>query len=159
MAIRSVLTDPDPRLRTPCQPVDRFDASLSGLVEDLVDTLADSGAIGLSAPQIGDTRRVLAVHVPDDERGLRVYLNPTILARRGVAIIEESCLSLPGIEAHVWRAAQVHVAFQNERGEDEELEVDGLHAVCLQHEIDHLDGRLFVDRLSWWRRRLLRRAA
>ena len=159
MAIRSVLTDPDPILRTPCQPVDRFGTPLSGLVEDLADTLTDSGAIGLSAPQIGDTRRVLAVHVPDDGHGLRLYVNPKILARRGVAIIEESCLSLPGIEARVWRAAQVRVAFNNDRGKEEELEVDGLHAVCLQHEIDHLDGRLFVDRLSWWRRRLLRRAA
>lgn len=159
MAIRSVLTDPDPLLRTPCQSVDGFGTPLSGLVADLVDTLADSGAIGLSAPQIGDTRRVLAVHVPDDEHGLRLYVNPRIIAKRGFAIIEESCLSLPGVEAPVWRAAQVRVAFQNERGEDKALEVDGLHAMCLQHEIDHLDGKLFVDRLSWWRRRLLRRAA
>lgn len=159
MAIRRVLTDPDPLLRTRCERVERFDPALAGLVEDLVDTLADSGAIGLSAPQIGDARRVLAVHVPDDEHGLCLYVNPRVLAKRGVAVITESCLSLPGVEAHVWRAAQVRVAFQNDRGEAEEREVDGLHAVCLQHEIDHLDGKLFVDRLSWWRRRLLRRAA
>jgi len=159
VAIRSVLTDPDPLLRTRCEPVDQFGTSLSGLVEDLVDTLADSGAIGLSAPQIGDARRALVVHVPDDERGLRVYLNPMILAKKGFALTEESCLSLPGVEANVWRSAQVRVAFRNIQGEDEELEVDGLHAVCLQHEIDHLDGKLFVDRLSWLRRQILRRAA
>jgi len=159
VTIRHVLTDPDPLLRSRSRPIENFDDSLTGLIQDLTDTLADSGAIGLSAPQIGDARRVVAVHVPDDERGLCVYVNPQILAKRGFAIIEESCLSVPGVNAHVLRAAQVRVSFCRGQGEEEETEVSGLHAVCLQHEIDHLDGKLFVDRLSWWRRRLLRRAA
>jgi peptide deformylase len=128
-------------------------------VNDLCDTLAHHGAIGLAAPQIGVMQRVLVIHVPDDDRGRQVYINPEIIAKRGLAIIEESCLSLPGIEGRVMRAAQVVVRTSDCRGRMEEREIDGLHAMCLQHEIDHLNGKLFSERLSWFRRLRMRGAA
>ncbi|MEL7045882.1 MAG: peptide deformylase [Pseudomonadota bacterium] len=159
MAVREILTDPHPILHEPCKAIDDFGQGLAQLSQDLCDTLADSGAIGLSAPQIGRTERLIAVHVPDDERELCIYVNPEIIRRRGFAIIEESCLSVPGVEASVMRAAQVLVRYQDLAGETREEEVSGLHAVCVQHETDHLEGKLFVDRLSWWRRRRLRKAA
>ncbi|MEM9314674.1 MAG: peptide deformylase [Pseudomonadota bacterium] len=159
MAVRDILTDPHPLLHEPCEAVEDFGDTLKDLSRDLCDTLADRGAIGLSAPQIGRPERLIAVHVPDDDRDLCVYVNPEIIKRRGFAIIEESCLSVPGVEAPVMRAAQVLVRYQNLEGETLEKEVSGLHAVCVQHETDHLDGKLFVDRLSWWRRRRLRKAA
>ena len=159
MAIREILTDPHPLLRERCRSVEAFGHELTQLSQDLCDTMKDSGAIGLSAPQIGRAERLIAVHVPDDERDLCIYVNPEIIKRRGFAIIEESCLSVPGVEAPVMRAAQVLVRYQDLAGETREEEVSGLHAVCVQHETDHLEGKLFVDRLSWWRRRRLRKAA
>jgi peptide deformylase len=159
MAIRDILTDPHPLLREQCAEVMDFDAATAALHRDLCDTLAASGAIGLSAPQIGEAQRIIAVHVPDDGRGLCVYINPELQRKRGFAIIAESCLSIPGVEAPVMRSAQVQIRYRTEDGQEAETEVDGLHAVCLQHEMDHLEGRLFTDRLSWWRRRRLRRAA
>jgi peptide deformylase len=159
MAVQPILEDPDPTLHEVCTAISTFDDAVTDLVTDLVDTLAASGAIGLSAPQIGETCRALAVHVPDDGRGLRIYLNPEIINKRGFAIIEESCLSIPGIEGRVMRSAQVQLRYQDADGTVQETEVDGLHAVCVQHEIDHLNGVLFTERLSWWKRRRLRRAA
>lgn len=159
MTVRTILEDPHPLLHEVCDAVSVFDESVHQLTTDLADTLADSGAIGLSAPQIGETVRALAVHVPDDGRGLQIYLNPEIITKRGFAIIEESCLSVPGVEGKVMRSAQLQLRYQDQNGEAQEAEVDGLHAVCVQHEIDHLDGKLFTERLSWWKRRRLRRAA
>ena len=159
MAIVDIRTDPDPLLHQRSAPVDAFDDDLAALIDNLRDTLAHHGAIGLAAPQIGRLQRVVAIHVPDDGRGLQVYVNPEIIAKRGLAIIEESCLSVPGVEGRVMRAAQVLVRRSDRAGHVEECEVDGLHAVCLQHEIDHLEGKLFTERLSWLRRLRLRRAA
>ncbi|MEE4277569.1 MAG: peptide deformylase [Halieaceae bacterium] len=159
MAVRDILIDPHPILREQCAEVTDFGEPCADLLRDLCDTLAASGAIGLSAPQIGAAQRIVAVHVPDDGRGLCVYTNPELIRKRGLAIIEESCLSVPGVEAPVMRSAQVLIRYRDENGDEAETEVDGLHAVCLQHEMDHLEGKLFTDRLSWWRRRRLRRAA
>lgn len=159
MTIASIVTDPDPRLHERCHPVVNFDPDVDGLIADLRDTLTASGAIGLSAPQIGRPERVIAVDVPDDGRGLQIYINPEIVSKRGFAIIEESCLSVPGVEGRVLRAAQVRLRYRDRTGAEREAEVDGLHAVCVQHEIDHLDGVLFTQRLSWWKRRRLRKAA
>lgn len=159
MAVVDILTDPDPRLRATCAPIGEFGNALVPLLTDLRETLAASGAIGLSAPQIGAAKRVIIVDVPGDGRGSCVYINPEVQARRGFAIIEESCLSVPGVEGRVRRAAQVLLSYQDEDGHLLEAEIDGLHAVCVQHEIDHLDGVLFTERLSWWKRRRLRRAA
>lgn len=159
MAVRMILEDPHPLLHEVCGEVETFDDTFAELVTDLRDTLEASGAIGLSAPQIGSALRVLAVHVPDDGRGLQIYVNPEIELKRGFAIIEESCLSLPGIEGNVMRSAQVRLRYVDTQGQPAVAEIDGLHAICVQHEIDHLNGKLFTERLFWWKRRRLRRAA
>lgn len=159
MPIRGLLVDPDPMLREVSKPVTAFDQGLHELIRDLRDTLTASAAIGLSAPQIGVRQRALAVHVPDDEFGLQIYLNPKILARSTPGFIEETCLSLPGVKASVIRATRVRVRAAAPDGREYERDVHGMHAVCLQHEIDHLDGTLFVDRLFWWQRLRLKFAA
>lgn len=149
MTIRDVLTDPDPRLREPSRPVDNFDPALTALVTDLLDTMGEHGCIGLSAPQLGVPHRVLVIHVPNDAYGESVYINPEILDRRRPGFIEETCLSLPDIAGTVMRPTRVIVRAHDATGRGFEREIQGLHAVCLQHEIDHLDGTLFTDRMTW----------
>lgn len=158
MAERAIVEHPDPRLRAVSDPVESFDTELSGLVQDLFDTLASVGGIGLSAPQLGHSVRALVVSVQEDEYGPRAYINPEILDRSRPGIVEESCFSIPGIVGNVIRSTQVRVRALAADGSAFETTVDGMHAVALQHEIDHLDGRLFIDRLSWFRRFRLRRA-
>lgn len=144
---------PDDRLRQVAEPIEVFDEALAGLIDNLFETLEDSGGIGLSAPQIGQSLRVSVVHVPDDEYGPRAYINPLIVDKAGLGIIEESCISVPGVVGNVMRPTQVSVMSQDLKGDWHESKVSNMHAVCLQHEIDHLDGKLFIDRL-WWLRRL-----
>ena len=159
MPVRRILVDPDPMLRAVSKPVTVFDDGVYELARDLRDTLAAGTAIGLSAPQIGVLRRALAVHVPDDEFGLQIYFNPKILAKSTPGFIEETCLSLPDVKGSVIRATRVRVRAAAADGREYERDVHGMHAVCLQHEIDHLDGTLFVDRLFWWQRLRLKFAA
>jgi peptide deformylase len=159
MATMEILEHPDPMLREASQQVERFDADLRELVDNLFDTLAARGGIGLCAPQTGALQRVLVVHVPGDGYGPRVYINPRILWTAAPGFVEESCLSVPGIVGSVIRGTRARVAAQDANGNGFELEVDGLHAVCLQHEIDHLDGKLFIDRLTWFGRLRLRLSA
>ena len=156
MAIKQLLEYPDPRLRRSAQPVESFDATLAACIDDLRDTLREIGGIGLSAPQLGVGLRVSLVHVSDDGFGGRVYVNPRVVARSSPGLVEESCLSVPGIVGNVIRSTRLRVVAQNADGDSIETEVDGMHAVCLQHEIDHLDGKLFIERLSWLRRFQLR---
>lgn len=144
---------PDDRLRQVAEPIEVFDEALAELIDNLFKTLEDSGGIGLSAPQIGQSLRVSVVHVPDDEYGPRAYINPLIVDKAGLGIIEESCISVPGVVGNVMRPTQVSVMTQDLKGDWHESKVSNMHAVCLQHEIDHLDGKLFIDRL-WWLRRL-----
>lgn len=159
MSQRAIIEYPDPRLREPCEAVTAFDASLEELVNDLFDTLGTGSAIGLSAPQIGQLKQVLVVHVPDDDYGPRCYINPEILSTAGYGIVEESCVSVPGVVGNVIRHPQVDVRAWDVHGEAFETRLEGMHAVCLQHEMDHLQGKLFIDRLSWFRRLRIRRAA
>lgn len=160
MTRRAILEDPDPRLRLPSEPVDRFDAGLARLVGDLCDTLYAGSAIGLSAPQIDDRRRVLVMDLSETRSAPQVFVNPTILSRGSArGLVEESCLSLPGVSAKVLRAVQLRVAAQDADGRPFERDLADMEAVCLQHEIDHLDGVLFTDRLSLLRRLGLRLAA
>ncbi len=159
MAILDILEYPDETLRQVSQPVRVFDSALQSLVDDLFETLEYSGAIGLSAPQAGVLEQVLVVHVPDDDYGPQVYINPEILNSSRLGFIEESCLSVPGIVGNVMRATQVHVRAQDAGGQTFERALDGMHAVCLQHELDHLDGVLFVDKLSWFRKLRMKWAA
>jgi peptide deformylase len=156
MAVLPIITLPDARLREVSAPVEIFDQQTAELVDNLFATLESLGGIGLCAPQTGCLQRVLVVHVPDDSYGPRAYINPEILAASAPGFVEESCLSVPGIAGNVIRRTRVRVRAQDCRGELFEAAVDGMHAVCLQHEIDHLDGRLFIDRLSWFKKLRLR---
>jgi len=156
MAVREILVDPDPRLRQRCAPIEAFDADLAGLVEDLLDTLYAGTAIGLSAPQIGVPRRVLVMDLSSARDTPEVFINPEVLAVDRLARVEESCLSVPGVSATIVRPIRTKVRALNRHGELVEAKLEDLRAVCLLHEVDHLEGRLFTDHLPAWRRLLLR---
>lgn len=152
----AIIEHPDPRLREVSAAIEAFDPSVTKLVEDLFDTLSAVGGIGLSAPQAGYPLRAVVVNVPDDGVGPAAYINPEVVASTRPGLVEESCFSVPGVVGNVIRATRVTVRAQAADGSPFEAEVDGMHAVALQHEIDHLDGKLFIDRLSWFRRLRLR---
>lgn len=152
MARLTVLEYPDPRLRTVAQPVVEFDATLSRQIEDLFETLYASRAIGLAATQVDLHRRILVMDVSADQSAPLLFINPEILARDAMAMVEESCLSLPGISESVARATRVTVRTLDRDGRASERELRDLEAVCLQHELDHLDGRLFADHLAFFKR-------
>jgi len=155
MAKLEILEFPDARLRTVAKPVEHFDAELRQLVEDMVETMYDARGIGLAATQVNVHRRVLVLDVSENQDTPRVYINPEIVAREGTETCEEGCLSVPGIYAEVSRAEQITLAAQGVDGQAFREDLDGLHAVCIQHEIDHLDGKLFVDYLSPLKRRMV----
>lgn len=159
MAQLPILEYPDATLRATSSPVTDFDTDLTALVSDLFDTLAVRGGLGLSAPQTGRLQRVLVVHVPDDEYGPMAYINPEILKTAAPGLVEEGCMSVPGVLGNVIRPTQIRVRAQDPRGTCFERDLNGMHAVCVQHEIDHLEGRLFIDRLSWFRRMRIKAAA
>ena len=148
MALRQILHHPDPRLRLKAQAVTSFDASLGTLIEDMFETMYAAPGIGLAANQIDVQLRVIVVDTSSDKRSPHCFVNPTILATRGDEEMEEGCLSVPGIFDYVQRAEWVRIAAFDRNGAAFEFEVDGLLAVCIQHEMDHLDGKLFVDYLS-----------
>lgn len=152
MAVLPILEYPDPRLRRRAAPVADFDAGLAGLVDDLCETLRASGGIGLAAPQVGDPRRVLVIDLSGGAAPPEVYVNPEIFDPAVPGLVEESCLSVPGVVGNVLRATQLTVRARDRGGVAFERRLEGMRAVCLQHEMDHLEGRLFVDRLSMFRR-------
>jgi peptide deformylase len=153
----AILEYPDPRLRTKAEPVSRFDADLSRLVDDMFETLYASRAIGLAATQVDAHVRLIVIDVSDDRSAPSVFINPEILLRREIGMVEESCLSVPGVMGDVVRATKLRVRALDRHGVPFECDLEGLAAVCLQHEIDHLLGTLFVDRLSFWKRLKVRR--
>jgi len=155
MAILEILEIPDPRLRTIARPVEAFDAELRQLIEDMTETMYDAKGIGLAATQVDVHRRLLVLDVSESQDQPRVYVNPEIVASEGSETCEEGCLSVPGIYAEVSRAEKVRVAAQNPDGSSFEESLDGMHAICLQHEMDHLDGKLFVDYLSPLKQRMV----
>lgn len=148
MALRQILHHPDPRLRLRAHAVTRFDAALGTLVDDMFETMYAAPGIGLAANQIDVQLRVIVVDTSSDKCAPHCLINPTILASGGEEEMEEGCLSVPGIFDYVQRADWVRVTAVDRTGSPFELEVDGLLAVCIQHEMDHLDGKLFVDYLS-----------
>jgi len=152
MARLPILEYPDPRLRLRSEPVHAFDVGLARLVEDLLDTLYSTTGIGLSAPQAGDQRQVLVMDLSGSASAPQVFINPEVLASTVPALVEESCLSVPGVVGNVVRATQVRVRAHDLSGDAFEKDLDGMHAVCLQHEMDHLTGKLFIDHLSLFRR-------
>lgn len=163
MTARDVLHYPDERLNLSSVPVDTFDASLARLADDLVDSLRASGpAIGLSAPQIDDRRQVLIMDMSGTGSSPEVYVNPKIVAQGGFGLAEERCLSVPDAVIYGWRAAQIRVQAFDLEGVLFERELQDMAAVCLQHEMDHFEGKILVDRMTfvgrYFYRRKLRRA-
>ena len=159
MAQRDILEYPDPRLNLPTDPVTVFDGDLGQLIDDLLETLYATKAVGLSAPQVDDRRAVLVLDLSDDASAPQVYVNPEILAKTAWGLVEESCLSVPGVVGNVVRATEIRVKAQDRNGESFERDLTGMDAVCLQHEMDHLAGKLFIERLSIFRRLRIRAAA
>ncbi len=152
MTTRTIVEYPDPFLRRRADKVEQFDDNLASMVEDLVDTLYAGACIGLSAPQIGDPRAVLVIDLSEDRSAPEVYINPEITGSAGFAFTRENCLSVPGIGCNVMRSATITVAAQAPDGTAFERDLSDMHAVCVQHEMDHLAGILLVDHLSWFGR-------
>ena len=157
MAILNILEFPDPRLRTKAAPVERVDAALRLLIDDMFETMYVAPGIGLAATQVDVHKRLLVTDVSSEKDDPHVLINPEILALDGVAITEEGCLSVPGFYEEVERAEHVRVRYQDRDGEQQESEFEGLLAVCVQHEMDHLQGKLFVDYLSEAKRLRIRK--
>ena len=148
MALLTILEYPDPRLRKVAAPVTEFDAKLIKLVRDMAETMYAAPGVGLAATQVDAHKRVIVIDVSDAKDDLLVLVNPEIVMAEGEAECEEGCLSVPGYYDKVTRAARITVRAKNERGEPIERTADGLLAVCIQHEMDHLLGKMFVDYLS-----------
>ncbi|NRB72194.1 MAG: peptide deformylase [Xanthomonadales bacterium] len=157
MALREILEFPDPRLRTVASVVETFDEELAKLVEDLYETMYEEQGIGLAATQINVHQRVLVLDTSEQRNQPRAFINPEIIQQDGSQTYEEGCLSVPGIYAKVDRAETIRVRAQRADGSSFETELDGLDAVCLQHEMDHLAGKLFVDYLSPLKRNMVRK--
>lgn len=148
MAILKILNYPDPRLRTKGKPVDVFDDAIVRLKEDMLETMYAAPGIGLAAVQIGLYKRMLVVDVSEEKNEALCFINPEILSSEGEVKTDEGCLSVPAIYEKVKRFEKVTVKAQDEYGRFFEMDADGLLSVCIQHEIDHLEGKLFVDYLS-----------
>ncbi|HYL01141.1 MAG TPA: peptide deformylase [Steroidobacteraceae bacterium] len=157
MALRTILEFPDPRLRTRARPVTVFDAALGTLIDDLFETMYAAPGIGLAATQVDVHQRVIVIDTSSDRSGQLALVNPEILAREGEASTEEGCLSVPGIFDQVKRAAKVRVRARDRTGAVIERDYDDVLAVCIQHEMDHLEGKLFVDYLSDLKRERIRK--
>jgi peptide deformylase len=148
MALLDILVYPDPKLRRKAKDVTRFDNDLKEFVADMAATMYEAPGIGLAATQVDDLRRVIVIDVSESRDELMVLVNPVILSRDGQQEYEEGCLSVPGVYAPVTRAEVIRVKACDADGNAREFDADGLLAVCIQHEIDHLDGKVFVDYLS-----------
>lgn len=156
MAIRTILHYPDERLRRKASPVEAITPELLALIEDMKETMYAAPGVGLAAPQIGESLRLFIVDTAADDEpsDLRVFINPEIVATEGKTSWEEGCLSFPGVHEEIERAAKVTVRAMDERGEQFELSADELLGVAIQHESDHLDGVLMIDRMGALKRRL-----
>jgi peptide deformylase len=148
MALLPILHYPDPRLHTQARPVEAVDAGIRKLAADMAETMYAAPGIGLAATQVDVHKRVLVLDVSEDKSALQVFINPVILSREGECLGEEGCLSVPGIYETVKRSERVKVRALGLDGAPFEVSADGLLAICLQHEIDHLDGKVFVEYLS-----------
>lgn len=164
MAIQPILRYPHPVLKKVCNRVDIIDENITALIEDLVDTMrAGPGSVGVAAPQIGVTLRVCVVdvsnsrHGRENNHGLLLMVNPEIVARSGVAVMREGCMSVPDYTGDVDRATGVTVRFREPDGAEREIMASGFEAVAIQHEMDHLDGVLFLDRIASIKTGLFRR--
>lgn len=165
MAVREVLLYPDPRLKETCAPVAQVDAEVRELLQDLTDTMIAAGhSVGVAAPQIGVTRRAVVVDVSHSKlgkkqknHGLLQMVNPKIIEREGEQIVREGCMSVPEYTGNVTRAERIVVQFLNLTGALQVIRAEGFEAIAIQHELDHLDGYLFLDRVSSLKTDLFRR--
>lgn len=149
MALLDILHYPDPRLHTVAKPVEVVDDRIRQLVKDMAQTMYDAPGIGLAATQVNVHERVIVIDLSEEQNDLMVLINPEIIWRSDEEqSYEEGCLSVPGIYETVKRAAQIKVKTLDENGQEKTIEADGLLAVCIQHEMDHLAGRVFVEKLS-----------
>jgi peptide deformylase len=148
MSLLPILRFPDPRLKQPAAPVRKIDESILRLARDMAETMYEAPGIGLAATQVDIHLRVIVIDVSDTRDRLLTLINPEIVSSEGRQLGEEGCLSVPGIYDRVERAERVVVRYLDLDGQQKTIEADGLLAVCLQHEIEHLDGRMFVEHLS-----------
>ena len=157
MAIRKIIYLPDPRLRKMSSSIDVFDDELQTLIDDMFDTMYSVNGVGLAAPQVGINKRLSVIDVVGDKKQQLVIINPEIIETEGEMDYQEGCLSVPGVYDTVARAKRVKVKALDRDGKSFEMSADGLLGECIQHEIDHLDGKLFVDLLSPLKRALARK--
>ncbi|MDX9739668.1 MAG: peptide deformylase [Gammaproteobacteria bacterium] len=157
MALLNILHYPDPRLRNRAEPVERVDDEIRRLADDMLETMYDAPGIGLAAIQVGVSKRLIVLDITEDRQDPLCLINPVVLESSGTEKLDEGCLSVPGVFEPVERAARIRYRALNRDGEEIEEEAEGLLAVCIQHEIDHLDGKLFVDYLTELKRQRIRK--
>jgi peptide deformylase len=160
MALLPILEFPDPRLRTKAVPVDAAHVTTPAfqrLLDDMFETMYDAPGIGLAASQVDVHQRFMVIDISEEKNQPQVFINPELSDKAGEQVYQEGCLSVPGIFADVTRADEITVRFLDRQGQAQELRADGLLAVCIQHEMDHLDGKLFVDYLSPLKREMVRK--
>lgn len=157
MSILDILYYPDPRLRNCAKPVEEFDDKLTEFADSMLETMYHSSGIGLAATQVGVTKRVVVIDISEERDQPLFLINPKILSLEGEEVSEEGCLSVPSIYEKVTRAERIRFRAQDKNGDSVEVDAEGLLAVCIQHEIDHLDGKLFIDYLSGLKRQRIRK--
>lgn len=156
MAILNILTFPNPRLRRQAEPVARVDDEVRRIVADMFETMYAAPGIGLAAPQVDIHRQIVVIDIADQNNQPLCLINPKILELNGEQQMDEGCLSVPGFHEQVTRAATVRVSALDQEGQPFTMDAEGLLAVCIQHEFDHLQGKLFVDHLSSLKRQRIR---
>ena len=161
MAKLNILTFPDPRLRKVAVPVTKFDKSLQNFVSDMLDTMYTENGIGLAASQVDVHERIIVIDISDDRNDPKVFINPEfkILNNKSLLSFNEGCLSVPGVTEEIVRPDSIYLTWQDTKGVHHEEEPSGLLTVCIQHEIDHLEGKLMVDYLSPLKRDRIRKKA
>ncbi|HVK65818.1 MAG TPA: peptide deformylase [Polyangium sp.] len=159
MAIRTILHYPDPRLRQKALPVERITPEIERLIDDMAETMYAAPGVGLAATQIGEPHRIFIIDIAaeDEPSNLMVFVNPEVLSKVGEEVGAEGCLSFPGVSEEIKRATEVRVRAQGRDGKTFELAADGLLAVAIQHENDHLDGVLMIDRVGMLKKRIIQR--
>ena len=157
MALLEILVYPDPRLRRKASPVEYVDNEIRQLIRDMAETMYQAPGIGLAATQVNISKRVMVIDHSDERNELQVFINPVIRSRRGEIETEEGCLSVPGIVASVKRAEEITITALDLKGRINEYAASGILAICGQHELDHLDGKIFVDYLSRLKRERIRK--
>ncbi|MEL0067193.1 MAG: peptide deformylase [Gammaproteobacteria bacterium] len=157
MALLHILEYPHPGLREKARPIDKIDNRITQLAQDMLETMYDAPGIGLAATQVNVAEQLIVIDLSDDKNEPLILINPEITAADGHQTYEEGCLSFPDVYAKVERANQITLAYQDIEGQKQVLEADGLLAICIQHEMDHLQGKVFVDYLSPLKRNRIRK--